>query len=819
MTNKKHSIGSTVSLLADLTNIVEGFIELNRTKPVIVYRITPKINPLTSDAGEMMNAYAAFQSALTQMQVGEKVQFLVMTKPYALYDKFKTYDEMATAGQRGGNGAGDNYIKNSYPEYLKIWWNEFTKINTVSKYDFYMLYSYSQPSIDMTGDTARVFIKNKDYLDTNKQAFINNMSKIAGLEMMATEEIKNLIEDCVNDDNNNIGMEFANTENLARTAILREKDCLQLGDKYCRTIYVSDLPTSRRNGFLQMLFLTGRRFRLSMFFEAIPQEKVKQELERQLKIAGASMTTGNIINYTSKEMASRYDELLTLYAGGKVSFINFSLFLTLIEDSKEALEESYGHIKPLFANLPLFKGTREQLPLFKSTLPLNTNYTTHSYTLATDEAMTVFPFYNYDISTSEGGIPVGTNILNQPVWYHTWSKDFTNGNCCVLGIPGSGKSFFNNLLLINMGSFDIDTFIVDKSKSYEFLCNINHGQYIKIDLEGKFCLNIFECADYDPDLADENDINDKGEVSANKIASIVGFFKTLLFAGNPSEWQLDKSLIESVIIETYKSMKVKNDVIDTDTIPTLSDFQACIDKVIKQKPDWKQELSLIKEKLNPYVGNRQYANLTDRKTSVDIKSSFIVFDTSGLPEDEDLQSLAVYIISNFLTKKFKQNKKKHRKQILVIDETWALARFEAGIKFLLNLAKRSRHMGLMCVFASQQINDFLGNPDAAQTLKSAEVRVFFKQSPTDISKLGSEFGLNEHETGILGSLTQRKGEYSEAFVQFGSLGNNKLYVRPNPALYWISTSDPKKDVPLRDTVLKECGNNYELALKKLTQGA
>jgi len=344
---------------------------------------------------------------------------------------------------------------------------------------------------------------------------------------------------------------------------------------------------------------------------------------------------------------------------------------------------------------------------------------------------------------------------------------------------------------------------------------MNKGQYIRIDLEGKYCLNIFECADYDRELTDDNDINEQGEISANKIAAIVGFFKTLLSEDTGGFDKLDRSLIESIINETYKKMKVKDGKIQTETIPTLSDFQAAIDAVIKDKSEWKSQLSIIKEKLNPYVKNGQYANLTDRPTNVNISSHFIVFDTSGLPEDEDLQSLAVFIINTFLMKKFKQNKKKHRRQLLVLDETWSLARFEAGVQFLLNLAKRSRHMGLVCIFASQQIGDFLNSPDAEKVIKSVENQILFKPAKPDIENLAKLNELNDSQKGILGSLYQKKGEFSQCLTLMGKLGSNLMYVRPNPALYWISTTDPKKDVPKRDEMLKATDYNYELTLQNL----
>ena len=828
MKKTNNIITSTKTLIKDITNIIEGYIEINNTRPVAVYKLFPKLNPIVADDNDVLNAIEAFKRTLTQLQLGEQVQFIIKTKPYNLEKRTKLYEDLAKKAQEellknSNSDVNDNYLKNVYPNYFRNWLKEFITINNVFDFEFFMLYSFTKqeitlPTSDIT-DYASIFVKNKDFLESQRQTFINNIQRFVDIEQLSSEQIINLVEDCINDSTSgNIHERSANLNTIARSGIERFKDYLTIGEDYTKTIYISDLPDPKQSGFLQFLFMSGKRFRLSLFFEGISQEQVKKNLERELKIASTAGASKFTPDYASEELAKRYDELLTASAAGTVSFIKFGLYLTLIEKSLEELNDSFSYIKSFFAGLPLYKGAIEQIPCFKSTLPLNINYAKHSYTVATDEAATTFPFFKYDISTAEGGIMIGTNIINQPVYYYPWSTDFTNGNICVLGIPGSGKSFFNNSLLISLGAWDLDIFIIDKSKSYEFLCKINKGQFLKIDLEGTNCLNVFECIDYDPELAEDNDINEKGEVTANKIASIVGFFKTLLPSKDTSEWQLEKSLIESIIIETYKKMKVKDGRIIPETVPILSDFHRSIDVIIKEKPEWKQQLLILKEKLNPYIGNRQYANLTDRKTTIDIKSSFIVFDTSGLPEDDDLQSLAVYIISTFLTKKFKQNKKKHRRQILAIDETWSLARFDAGIKFLLNLAKRSRHLGLLCVFASQQINDFLGNADASQVLKGTENQIFFKQSKTDLENLQKLFNLNDQERGIIGSLTQKEKVYSEAFLILGKLGSNKIRVIPNAASYWISTTESKFAVPKRDDVLKETNYNYELALQKLTGG-
>lgn len=848
-TNTKEPVqtyGQTKELIQDMTGIIEGHIIINVTRPVAVYKLTPTINPDTMDPNSVQNVMSMYQSALNAFAPGEKMQIIIKTKPYNLPARMKLYEMMTAAAreekqkelnkaiteknteriEKIRNSINDNYIKNRYAPYLMSWLNEFIILNNVYDYEYYILYAFDRVNLqDMTSgeiDPTKLMIRNKDFLDTNKSAFVSNMRRFGKLRSLTQEEITHLVEDCVNDDAGNISAAYASSNTIARTAIERNNDYLKIGDKFSQTVYVSDLPPGTMAGFLKTLQFMHRPYRLSIIFEGINQENVQKRLERELKVAN-SQESKFIKNYASDDLIKKYDNLLQRKAAGKVSFLKFGLYVTLMEDTKQDLIDSVAYVKQMFRTVPFFKGTYEQIKDFKSTLPFCINYGGHAYTISTDDAMSTFPFFNFDTSTSEGGTFLGCNRLHQPAFYFPQSEDFTNGNMVILGIPGSGKSYSINTMLANLGAWDYDFFIVDKSKSYEFLCNMQGGQYLSLDLEGKYSINIFDCVDFDETLIDatsnDNDINIDGTVTANKIAQIVGFFKTVLCSESPSAWQLERSLIETAIAQTYREkMKINKDgKIDPASVPTLTDFHGVFSKMVKDKPNWDKQISEISEKLNSYIGNGQYAKFVDRKTNIDLTSSFIVFDTSGLPEDVDLQSLAVYIISTFLTKKFKANKKKGKKQMLMVDEVWTLLRFEAGVTFAMNLSKRSRHMGLVCAFATQQQSDILSSPDAAQLFKNVEVFILFKQSDADLDNLQKNLDLNDQEKALIASLDQVKGEYSDAFVKMGKLGSNVIKIRPNPPLNWIATTN-KTDAPIKARVLKEENYNYEKAIERLVAG-
>jgi len=338
-------------------------------------------------------------------------------------------------------------------------------------------------------------------------------------------------------------------------------------------------------------------------------------------------------------------------------------------------------------------------------------------------------------------------------------------------------------------------------------------------LNGENSYNVFDCIDYDESLGEENDINVKGEPTAGKISFITGLFDIILSEeGEKRLNKLDSSLVEEIIKQTYKDhIKVSSSgKVDVKSIPRLGMVIDTIDSMIKDKKnlEWKSELSRISQKLGPFVGTGTYASLLDNNSNMSLNSSFVVFDISGLPDRDDIQSLAVYIISSFSMQRFKVNKKLGKKQILCVDEAWYLARFTGGRSFLLELAKRSRHLGLMVLMATQQINDFLGQPEAAQFLKSAATTTIFKQSSTDLPLLKPLLELNDMETNILSGLFQERGRFSQAFFISGDK-KNTIYIRPDAVLRWIATSEPTYDVPARNKAIEESGGDVWKAITKL----
>src|ERR1017187_5022667 len=91
---KEVIFGQSKELIQDMTDIIEGHIIINTTRPVAVYKLTPSINPDTLDPHSVQNTISMYQSALNAFAPGEKMQIIVKTKSFDLNKRMSLYDSM-----------------------------------------------------------------------------------------------------------------------------------------------------------------------------------------------------------------------------------------------------------------------------------------------------------------------------------------------------------------------------------------------------------------------------------------------------------------------------------------------------------------------------------------------------------------------------------------------------------------------------------------------------------------------------------------------------------------------------------------------------
>ena len=172
------------------------------------------------------------------------------------------------------------------------------------------------------------------------------------------------------------------------------------------------------------------------------------------------------------------------------------------------------------------------------------------------------------------------------------------------------------------------------------------------------------------------------------------------------------------------------------------------------------------------------------------------------------------LITTWLMTHWRKNKARNIKQIAVLDEMYFFMLFKSGRTMLDNLSRRSRHLGLVCMMATQQLDDVLLYPETPSILRNAPTKVLYQQDKSVVEKLTGLLGLSDQEQHHLASLRTVKGQFSNCLWLYGDK-RNILTVRADPATRWLNTTEPNYDVPRRDKALAQAGGDPWEAVRLL----
>jgi len=152
--------------------------------------------------------------------------------------------------------------------------------------------------------------------------------------------------------------------------------------------------------------------------------------------------------------------------------------------------------------------------------------------------------------------------------------------------------------------------------------------------------------------------------------------------------------------------------------------------------------------------------------------------------------------------------------VLVIDEAWKLVERRATGEWVNDLARRARHLGLFLVAISQQLSDFAGEYGKA-LIRDSTMQLFLRQSPDELGYVHDALRLSDAEVRAIARLKTVKRGFSQAYWINGTRGRGTIALRVAPTEYWLATSDPVGDAPLRAQSLQDAHGDPWLALERL----
>lgn len=512
-----------------------------------------------------------------------------------------------------------------------------------------------------------------------------------------------------------------------------ETDHFKIDDRYGRVLLLRDYANYLKDSFISELCDINRNMVLSLDINPVATDKAVRMLESvnlgvETNIANWQRRQNQSSNYSAvvpydmelqrKESKEMLDDITTR----DQRMMLCSLTLVHMADSKEQLDNDTEALQTIARKHLCQIGTLrfQQMDGLNTALPFGVKRIQAQRTLTTESTAVLLPFSTQEV-LHEGGIYQGRNTINKNIILVD-RRQLQNGNCFIVGVSGSGKSFVAKREIINLilatGDGD-DVILLDPEREYSSLVRELQGEVIRISATSNNHLNALDI---------NRDYGDGANPVILKSEFVLSLCEQLIGTGNLGAKQ--KSLIDrctATIYRDYISNGYKG------TPPTLQDLHA---ELMKQNEPEAQDIALAIE-----LFTEGSLNTFAQQTNVDTENRLICYDILDL--GKQLMPIGMLVVLDSILNRITQNRAKGKNTYIFIDEIYLLFQHEYSANFLFTLWKRVRKYGAFCTGITQNVDDLLQSHTARTMLANSEFITMLNQSSTDRVELAKLLNISD----------------------------------------------------------------------------
>jgi hypothetical protein len=607
---------------------------------------------------------------------------------------------------------------------------------------------------------------------------------------------------------------------------LGKRDHLEIGERLEQAFYVSLAPEQTWLGWLLHLMQAPRPFTVSVHLQATERYRERMAQKRRYRrIHGVNRgveSRGRPLDPDARvqedEAAELNDQLATSTGAG---IYRVSVYAAIREPAgdAEALRElchTAARELSMACDARVQHGPFAQAAIWRSTLPLGHDVARRRRKYVSRNVGDTFPIVGTSCGSPEG-IPVGFALPGRTLErLDPFDAQHPNHLLLINGMSGAGKTMGAIILLARAMSQGAGGFIIDRAGHFDFLASLIPGA-VSAEIGG------------DAHAVNCWDVEDPARVGAEKIDYLLALHALLLgehHAGRDSYGlsDLEANLLGLAIGEVYARCTL------TGEEPRELLLQEELERRYSQE---RQEGSVgiaealrnLSMRLNNYVLDGPYAYLTDRPTTIAPGSPLVVFDTRSIPDAK--AAAALFVICEHVKRSIEHTRQQHLagegpshswagRSFLVVDEAWKLIERPATGRWFNEFCRRSRHYALWLIAISQQLSDF-DNEHGKALLANAAMRLFLRQEARELTYVKEALKLTDEAIDAISTLKTVRGSYSTAYLMNGTRGQGTIQIAVGPWEYWIASSDPARDEPVRRHALRQTGGDSWAALKLLVQ--
>ena len=534
-------------------------------------------------------------------------------------------------------------------------------------------------------------------------------------------------------------------------SIEKHSDYLMLGGKYARVIYLKDYASFISDKFVTKLTDQSRSMMLSIDIIPVATDEAVREVER--KMLGVET---NITNWQRRQNANNnfsamvpYDmelqrketkEYMDDLTGRDQRMMLAVLTLIHLADTKEQLDADTEALLKVGADhvCQMAVLRYQQLDGMNTALPIGTRKIDTFRTLTTESLAAFMPFKVQEIQ-EPGGIYIGENAVSHNLLLCNMNN-LLNQSMMLLGIPGSGKSFFAKLLIIATAlSTQDDIIILDPEGEYSPLVKALGGSVIRFAVGGTDWLNAM----------DMESGYGEGSPVAFKSQFIMSLLKQVDSDGiGPHQ----KSIIDRCVAQVCKEKKQSN------IVPTL-----CIirERLLEQPEPEARDIALTME-----LYTSGSLDIFAHETNVDIKNRIISYDIHDL--SEDLKQPGFVTITDAMLNRVNFNWAQGKKTHVIVDEFHIAYENEYSGNFFTSAWRQFRKRNASPVAITQNVDYLLDSPQARSMLSNSEFIVMLNQAENDQERLSELLNISPEQMRYVNGSEAGCGllRYGNALIPF-----------------------------------------------------
>ncbi len=597
--------------------------------------------------------------------------------------------------------------------------------------------------------------------------------------------------------------------------------------RYMRTMYMSRLPERTGPLWLLPLLRLNCEWRMNIYAHKLDKDAFRHQLQRKQAQAHANTYQGilgerSAPNQEEAEKAQEAAHIGSELYTTNIEVFNFAIYLTLLADTLDDLNRSSELVRsaaPQCRGARFVVGYHEQKSLFAGSLPgLGVDVCRRGKVVRTPTLRNSFPYVHAKLASEKGDWLGFSKETLEPVFLNPYDEKLPNALCVVFGQPGEGKSMTAQQIIQMKTLAGAKTVIIDRSGSYKMLAEVyDDTAYIKLGPDGSVCINLYDL----PTVLPGEKPLDPANPPESHIIKILNFHSVML--GEKGEQALtkdEKPILMQGIQQIYKRAFTEN------RVPVESDLVAWLIEESKQTANAKRAgvCEDLANRLSLYCRGAIFGKLFDGATSIPMDAQLMIFDTSDLAHDKTLEAVVTLFVSDFVLRRAAQHKAEQMAKglparfVFCIDELWRLLRYEGGKTLVEDASRTSRHLGLLFIGISQELNDLLKDDRARNLATNSAIKIILGNDPSNFELIREACGLTPQEMEAIAHLTRKNREYSDAFLVYHKLSRGVVKLVVPRFMYWVATTEPNSDLPMRTRMIDLCQGDARLACHLLAQG-